>query len=235
MSAVGTMPQSEPHAPMTRHLRLVPTPPRAFGPAEARAKVPASPSTQEGPTDAELVAAARRGERAAEEAIYKRHVRAVAGVAARLLGGRQDVDDVVQDTFVDVLDELDDLQDPAALRGWILRIAVHKVHRRFRRRKLLRALGLWRGGDDETLAAQASNAATSEQRAELALLTQVLDRVPARERTAWVLRHVEGHPLEDVAAACDCSLATVKRWIAAADVVVRAHVRMPAEEGGADV
>lgn len=215
-------------APMTRHLRLVPSPPDA--PSKSRATAPEG----DGPSDAALVAAAKNGDRHAEELIYRRHVRAVAGVATRLLGGRQDVDDVVQDTFVTVLDELTSLKEPAALRGWILRIAVHKVHRRFRKRKLLRALGLWRGGDDDALDAQASSSATPEQRAELLLLSQVLARVPAKERTAWVLRHVEGHPLEDVALACDCSLATVKRWIGSADVMVRAHVRIAADEEARD-
>ncbi len=38
-----------------------------------------------------------------------------------------------------------------------------------------------------------------------------------------MLRHVEGLALEEVAEACECSLATVKRRVAAAEVVVRHH------------
>jgi RNA polymerase sigma-70 factor (ECF subfamily) len=54
--------------------------------------------------------------------------------------------------------------------------------------------------------------------------------LPAHQRIAWMLQHVEGEPLESVAAACNCSLATVKRWIAAADQRVRAHVTVVARE-----
>jgi DNA-directed RNA polymerase specialized sigma24 family protein len=43
-----------------------------------------------------------------------------------------------------------------------------------------------------------------------------------------MLRHVEGYELQEIADACDASLATVKRWLARADEVVRAHV-----DGGA--
>jgi RNA polymerase sigma-70 factor (ECF subfamily) len=44
-----------------------------------------------------------------------------------------------------------------------------------------------------------------------------------------MLRLVEGLELAEVAWACGCSLATVKRRIAAADVAVRAHVGGPKE------
>ena len=51
-------------------------------------------------------------------------------------------------------------------------------------------------------------------------------RIGPKERFAWVLRHVEGYQLEEVADACECSLATAKRWIAKADERVRQHVRI---------
>jgi RNA polymerase sigma-70 factor (ECF subfamily) len=49
----------------------------------------------------------------------------------------------------------------------------------------------------------------------------VLDELPAKERIAWVLRHLEGEQLEDVARIVGCSLATVKRRIAAAHETVK--------------
>ena len=48
-----------------------------------------------------------------------------------------------------------------------------------------------------------------------------LDGLPARERVAWTLRHVEGESLEQVALLCDCSLATAKRRIASAHEKLR--------------
>jgi RNA polymerase sigma-70 factor (ECF subfamily) len=55
----------------------------------------------------------------------------------------------------------------------------------------------------------------------VALLYVALDRLPARERSAWVLRNLLDEPLDQVAELCDCSLATAKRRIAAADTVLR--------------
>ena len=45
---------------------------------------------------------------------------------------------------------------------------------------------------------------------------QALDRLGVAERVAWTLRYVEGEPLGTVAELCECSLATAKRRIRAA-------------------
>ncbi len=175
-------------------------------------------------TDAELVERARVGDRWAEEALFRRHAPALHGMVVRLLGRRHEAEDVVQDTFVVALSQLDRLREPEALGGWLRQIAVRRVQRRYRRRRLLARLGFDHGADDATLETLAASDASPEERAELALLSKVLDELPGRERFAWILRHVEGATLPEVARACGCSLATAKRRIAAAQVSVDRHV-----------
>jgi RNA polymerase sigma-70 factor (ECF subfamily) len=183
-------------------------------------------------TDSDLVERARNGDRWAEDVIARRHFAAVAGAVVRLLGDIDEAEDVVQDTFAAALATLADLRDPSALRAWLIQIAVRKVHRRFRRRKLLRAFGLGSGEPEAGLSDFASSDASPEQRAELVLLDRALSRLSSADRIAWSLRYVEGMRLEDVALGCGCSLATAKRRIAAADQVIRKHVALD-EKGGA--
>ncbi|HEX6242859.1 MAG TPA: sigma factor, partial [Polyangiales bacterium] len=103
-------------------------------------------------SDADLVSRVLSGDRRAEELLYVRHVGYVTSLCLRLLGRRDEAEDAAQDTFVDVLEQIRSLREPNRLRHWITRIAVHKAHRRFRRRKLLRGLGLYDGqGGEETL------------------------------------------------------------------------------------
>lgn len=180
--------------------------------------------------DATLVSRALDDDRWAEDVLVRRHLGAVAATAARLLGDRDEAEDVVQETFESALAELQHLRDPGAFRGWVLQIAVRKVHRRFRRRRLLRLLGLSSGEPEGGLAELASHEASPEQRAELVLLDRVLARLAPAERIAWTLRVVEGMPLEEIAVVCACSLSTVKRRVAAADRVVRAHVALDLSE-----
>src|SRR5688572_10280541 len=76
--------------------------PRIGPPTAPASAVPVTRSGA-GPTDAALVVAARAGEDWAREALFRRHAPMVAGMAFRLLGRDEDVDDLVQDSFVEAL------------------------------------------------------------------------------------------------------------------------------------
>jgi RNA polymerase sigma-70 factor (ECF subfamily) len=98
------------------------------------------------------------------------------------------------------------------------------VSARFRKRALLRILGV-STAPDALLGQLASPATPPDVRAELALLDGALQQLPARARIPWMLRHVEERDLAEVARLCQCSLATVKRRIASAEIEVRAHLK----------
>jgi RNA polymerase sigma-70 factor (ECF subfamily) len=173
-------------------------------------------------SDADLVRRAIDGDAWAEAAIYRRYAGLVARLAARMLGQRSEALDVLQDVFIEALSELHTLRDPSALRPWLLRRTVNAVSGRFRRRRLRRFLGL--SGGDEPCLELASTDCSPEVSAELAGLSAVIASLPARQRIAWVLHHVEGETLPAVAEACGVSLATVKRDVLAAQTALDAHV-----------
>lgn len=166
--------------------------------------------------DAALVARAIGGDRRAEDALVRRHAREVARLVARLLGTHDGLDDVVQEVFLAAFVQLPTLREPAAFRGWLLRIAINKSRREIRRKRFLRTLGLDRTTPDGTLEALADDAVSPSVRAELSAVDAVLSRLPADQRIAWVLRVVEGHTVRDVSRLTACSVATAKRRIAAA-------------------
>src|SRR4051812_33495585 len=156
--------------------------------------------------DSDLVKRAIAGDRWAEEALYRRHVALLLGTCTRLLRDRADAEDVLQDAFVDALGQLSTLREPAQFRAWLTAIAVHKVHRRLRRRKLLRLLGLWDDRREELLEACLAPGVSAEHYADIVCLDQALRQVADASRIAWQLRHVEGYRLEEVAQHCGCSL-----------------------------
>lgn len=145
--------------------------------------------------------------------LFTRHASYVGAVAIRLLGRPGEVDDVVQEVFLAAHKGLKDRSDPRAVRRWLAKVAVRTSRRRLRS---LRAKGFLGLGDDPDYESLADTGASPEQRVLLARVYEALDELPAQERIAWVLRHVEGHRLEDVAELAGCSLATAKRRIAAA-------------------
>jgi RNA polymerase sigma-70 factor (ECF subfamily) len=182
-----------------------------------------------GEADKALVLRAIDGDRWAEEALFRRHAPKVLGTVTRLLGRRSEAEDIAQDTFVAAFSDLRALREPGAFGGWVLRIAVSKVHRVFRRERILRFLRI--GTDETGIADLASESASPDARAELVLLEVELGKLASADRLAWMLRHVEGLSLDEVAGACECSLATAKRRIARADSRIAAVVRVEAADG----
>ena len=165
--------------------------------------------------DGELVRRSLDGAEAAKAMLFERHGKRVLGLLTRLLNSRAEAEDAAQDTFLEAFRDLPRLRDPDGFGAWLTRIAVSHAHRRFRRRRLLSFLGFGPEAD-ATLDALADPRETSESRAELALLQRHLDRLPAEQRGAWMLRHVEGYELTEVAELLGVSLATVKRKLMAA-------------------
>jgi RNA polymerase sigma-70 factor, ECF subfamily len=180
--------------------------------------------TADAVSDGELVARALEGDRWSRDVLYRRHVRYLLAITSRLLANRSEGEEVVQDTFVMAFEKLATLRNAAALRSWLARIAVSLVQRWLRRDRLLRFLGLDRGLEDAGLEALAAPSLLPDDRAELALADRVLRQLPSKRRVAWMLRRVEGLPLAEVATLCDCSLATVKRQIGAADAEMARYV-----------
>ena len=142
----------------------------------------------------------------------------VARIGLRMLGRREELEDFVQDVFLEVHKSHETLRDATALKGWVAGIAVNVARRRLRRRKLKARFFL---DSPPSYLEAASSDASPEQRVLLARVYAALDRLSVDERVAWSLRHLEGERLEEVAFVCGCSLATAKRRIASAHDALR--------------
>lgn len=156
------------------------------------------------------------------DVLYRRYAPYVGSIAVRLLGRDGEVDDLVQDVFVDVLRGLPRLREPGAFKGWLAQITVRMATRRLRQRNLRRVLHLHDElADYSELAAPSASA---EQRALICQVYRVLDRLPAKTRVIWILRNVLDEPLHAVARLAECSQSTVQRRLLDAQAVIDAEL-----------
>lgn len=148
------------------------------------------------------------------DAVFRRYAPYVGALVLKLIGRPGDVDDVVQDVFIQAHRGLSKLRDPLAVRPWLRRITVRRARRWLRKRWVLR----WFGESDiDTQTELVDASASPEDRAQVAHIYRMLERMPRDERLAWVLRFVEGETLESIAELLGSSVSTVQRRLRAAE------------------
>ena len=153
--------------------------------------------------DAELVAACRRGDARALEALYHQYRRRVFGLVFCIVGA-SDADEATQDAFVRIYRGLGGFRGDSALSTWVYRLAVNTALSHVAKRGRRREVG------DEVLA---DLPAVERGPRDLALAQRVeaaLAALPAGYRAILVLHDVEGLSHEECAAILDCRVGTCK-------------------------
>jgi len=147
------------------------------------------------------------------DSVYRRYGRYVAAVVLRLDGRDAEIDDVVQDVFVEAARGIARVRQPEAIKGWLATITVRVVRRRLRMRRLRRFLGVDHGSSGVNAIAPS---VSPLDRLLLRAVYQVLDDLPVDDRLAFSLHIIEGEKMDAVARLCGCSFATAKRRVARA-------------------
>jgi RNA polymerase sigma-70 factor (ECF subfamily) len=164
--------------------------------------------------DAALVSALMRGDPDARAELFDRHASYAQRVLVRVIGHDTELADLLHEVFARALSQIDRLQDPAALKGWLTAIAVFTAREHIRRRMRSRWL---RFLAPEDLPDPPVVGADEEVRESLRKTYAILDRLRVDDRVAFSLRFIEGLDLGEVAAACGVSLNTIKRRLARAE------------------
>src|SRR5579862_8219018 len=148
------------------------------------------------------------------------HLRRIFVQIYRIVGNVADAQDLTQEAFIKALQRQEQLKDEQKAAHWLSRIATNTAI------DFLRRSG--RVAYCEIDAAPESHDESpedlllrSEQRD---YLEDGLRLLTARERTALILRDVEGLPAEEVASRLDCSKATVRSHIANARIKLRKYM-----------
>ncbi|HEY2407442.1 MAG TPA: RNA polymerase sigma factor [Polyangiaceae bacterium] len=162
-------------------------------------------------TDAELVHAVAGGDHDALSAVWTRYVADVRTMIQSCLGPDSAIDDLVQEAFVGFYRNAARLENPRALRSYLLGIAarVSAFELRTRKRRF-RWLRFTRTG---TLPDAPAKDSPLDPRDSLRALRQILARVPELPRMAFMLRYAEDLSPQEVALALGISDAKARRAI----------------------
>jgi RNA polymerase sigma-70 factor (ECF subfamily) len=180
----------------------------------------------DGMTDAQLLAAARRGDATALETLLSRYQPHLYRFGLRMCGNAEDAGDVAQESLISMARSLRDFRGDASISSWLFTIA-----RRFCIRKRRRSA--FAPASDESLDAPGADAArrladpapnpeqTAANRELEAALVRAIDALDPPQREVLILRDVEGLSAPEVATVLGISVDAVKSRLHRARVAVR--------------
>ena len=165
-------------------------------------------------TDDQLVALFRFGNDEAFRVIHDRYrPRLLAYTRQMLSGSRADPEDALQDVFLRAYGALRTDDRPVTLRAWLYRVAHNRCVDQMRRPINQPTEELF-----ENVRSLHDPAADVERREELARLVQDLGRLPEQQRSALLMRELEGLTYAELAGALDVSVPSIK------SLLVRARI-----------
>jgi RNA polymerase sigma-70 factor (ECF subfamily) len=158
--------------------------------------------------DADLIARAAADDAAAFRQLYEKHRFAVARLVFRMLGGRGDVDDVIQEVFVQVHRSLKDFRGQSKFGTWLHRVTVNVVlmHRRAARSRPTFAeepvgdIPHGRQAPDED----------AERRERMRAFGRLLERLAEKKRVVFILHELEGISPEEIGKIVGAPVLTVR-------------------------
>ncbi|HET9932513.1 MAG TPA: sigma-70 family RNA polymerase sigma factor [Polyangiaceae bacterium] len=151
-----------------------------------------------------------QGDREALGVVWDRYSPLVRTVLRANLGFDSATEDLLQEVFIVFLRNAAEIRAGGALKAFLTTVAVRVVLVELRRRRVRRWVTLTPTGEIPERAASPSD---DEGAAALGGLYRLLDRMPPRRRVAFVLRHVEGLELAEVAEHLKVSESTAKREV----------------------
>jgi RNA polymerase sigma-70 factor (ECF subfamily) len=180
--------------------------------------------------EAALIERCAAGEELACADLVAAHQRMVYGLAFHLLGDRDEALDLSQEVFLRVFRTIGRFRGQSALRTWIYRIVVNQARNRqrwWRRRHRSAQVSLdehlQHCGDMESTAdAPPDRLLASKETA--SFIWQALDRLPFDQRTALILREIDGLRYEEIAFSLDIAVGTVKSRLTRARQALRAEL-----------
>ncbi len=171
-------------------------------------------------TDEALARACADGDAEAIATLFDRHGRSVSRFVYRMVSSDDEVEDIVQATFVEVIRGHSTFDGRSLVSTWLLGIAAnivrHHVRAKIRRRRFESCLALVLGDRRESSISERVDA-----RRTLALAEKVLDQLDVDKQLAFVMCELEGLTAKDAARALGVSEAAVWKRVSDARKALR--------------
>ena len=182
--------------------------------------------------EAEYIKRAKRGDKDAFTALINAHKNLVYNLALRILKDRQEAEDLTQEVFIQVYENLRFFRGESRFSVWLSKVTYNMSLNRL---KALKRLPI--AIEDEKLMGagpiiEASNSplAEIEEKERREILREAFSRLPEIYQLPIMLRYMQGFSVGEVAEVLNLPQGTVKTRLARAREILRRKLRFKSEE-----
>ena len=160
-------------------------------------------------SDLELLGLFQSGDESAFNHLVLRYRERVYWVARRFINDHNGADDVTQDVFCKAYESLPDFRGESSFYTWLYRITVNIALNNVRRQKLRDFFRIDEMFEIEDKSAVSPDVAV-EKKEERMLIEEAITRLPAKQKSVFVLRYYEELPYEDISTILKTSVGGLK-------------------------
>ncbi len=181
--------------------------------------------------DHPLILRARVGDYGAFEALVKKYERRILTLALRIVGQQHDAEEVVQQTFLSVIEHIQKFREESSFGTWLTRIATNHALALLRRRATRRTVTYTEQRSDEDYGGIPRPEVIAEwtetpdqiasRRETRRLVDEALEELDEKYRVVFLLRDVEGLSTQETAEALEISPSNVKVRLLRARLMLR--------------
>jgi len=163
--------------------------------------------------DVAIIDRCRAGDESAFAVLVDRYAKRAFALAYRMTGSVEDAEDLSQEAFVVVFRKLGTFRGESRFSTWLYRIVLNLCRRHYRRQRLRAALSFSSSGEKE-MQVEPRTDETPESRLVAAergrAALEAVRKLPAKQREVFVLKHLEGLKIREIARVLSCAEGTVK-------------------------
>lgn len=164
-----------------------------------------------------LIASCKKGDRKAQEQLYRTYASILFGVCLKYSRNRTEAEDNLHDSFMTIYEKIGQYKSKGSFEGWMKRITINTVLQKYRKEEFLSLISENHKEAVETL----------EENEELSLQTllQYIRELPNKYRLTFNLYVLDGYSHKEISELLGTSLGTSKSNLARARMILQQKIK----------
>jgi RNA polymerase sigma-70 factor (ECF subfamily) len=168
-------------------------------------------------TEKELIKKCVRGNRAAQEALYRIHAPVLYGVCLKYSRNRTEAEDNLHDSFMTIYEKIHQYKHKGSFEGWLKRVTINTVLQKYRKKEPVKLLSEVPEHSEELPGIE-------ESEIPLGLLLKYIQELPQKYRLTFNMYVLDGYSHKEISEALGTSEGTSKSNLSRARMILQEKI-----------